>query len=132
MDEEFNKQREYLINKVRKFIEIEVSEDEICAILSDYRYIDYYITYNDEHKKLLLQKKLLNRYARYHEIRFEDSCQIISKYLNSIKPLNDEIYFINQQYAKQPKSNVILSKEPKGFKVDQEPIAIEEYIPIFI
>jgi len=96
MDEEFNKQREYLINKVRKFIEIEVSDDEICAILSDYRYIDYYITYNDEHKKLLLQKKLLNRYARHHEIRFEDSCQIISKYLNSIKPLNDETYFINQ------------------------------------
>ena len=158
--DEFNKQREYLINKLRKFLEfensnyeLEFSDMEICALLSDYRYINYYFTDQDEFKSLLLQRKLLNRYARYHEIRFEDSSHIINKFINSIKPLNDEIEFISQQYTKQQPTNLfgadvripkvsdllgntkpnmtLLSKEPKGSKVQQEPIQIEEYIPVF-
>ena len=139
MDEEFNKQREYLINKVRKFLllevnnyELEITDNEICAILSEYRYINYYFRDTYEYKNLLLQRKLLNRYARYHEIRFEDSCHIISRFLNGIKPLNDELNFIRQQYSIQPKTNLVSSKEPKGSKVTQEPYQIEEYIPIFI
>ena len=127
-----------IINKLRKFLEfensnyeLEFSDTEICALLSDYRYINYYFTDQDEHKSLLLQRKLLNRYARYHEIRFEDSSHIINKFINSIRPLNDSVEFIREQYAKQPPTNLLLSKESKGSKVEPEPIQIEEYIPLF-
>jgi hypothetical protein len=131
---EFNKQREYLINKLRTFLEMDVSDNELCAMLSKYRYLNYYFSDQDEYKSLLLQRKLLNRYARYHEIRYDDSVDIINKYLNSIVPLNDEIKFMREQYAKQPPNNLESSKSKKGSKVTQAPsqLEIEEYVPLFI
>ena len=131
---EFNKQREYLMNKFRTFLEMDVTDEEICAMLSHYRYINYYFSDLNECKSILLQRKLLNRYARYHEIRYEDSIDIIYKYLNSIVPLNDQTEFMRQQYAKQPPNNLESSKSKKVAKIFQEPslIEIEEYVPLFI
>jgi hypothetical protein len=34
---------------------------------------------------MLLERKVFNRYARYHEIRYEDSFEIIHSFINGIK-----------------------------------------------
>jgi hypothetical protein len=93
-DTEFNKQRNFLINTVRDFLGIEVSDEEVCAVL--YRVygnhinnphvhipILYYLKKGDEN--MLLERKVFNRYARYHEIRYEDSLEIIINFVNGIK-----------------------------------------------
>jgi hypothetical protein len=96
-DTELNKQRKFLINKVRDFIGIEVSDAEVLAILArfywntnrqDFRYvpIKYYVKEQD--KNILFERKVLNRYANIHTIRYEDSVDIISDFLGKIKPIN--------------------------------------------
>ena len=93
-DVEFNKQKNFLINTVRKFLEIEVSDEEVLAVL--YRIfgghinspqshipISYYLKMED--KNMLFERKVLNRYAKYHEIRYEDSWEIIYNFINEIK-----------------------------------------------
>ena len=93
-DTEFNKQRNFLINTVRDFLGIEVSDEEVVAVL--YRFygnhvnnphehipISYYLKKEDEN--MLLERKVFNRYARYHEIRYEDSFEIIYSFINKIK-----------------------------------------------
>jgi len=99
-DTEFNKQRKFLINKVKDFIDIQVSDAEVLAILArfylnaqgkcrqDFQYvpIKYYIKEEDEN--ILFERKVLNRYANIHTIRYEDSVDIISNFLGKIKPIN--------------------------------------------
>jgi hypothetical protein len=99
-DTEFNKQRKFLINKVRDFIGIQVSDAEVLAILArfylndrsknrqDFQYvpIKYYVKEQD--KNILFERKVLNRYANIHTIRYEDSVDIISDFLGKIKPIN--------------------------------------------
>ena len=93
-DTEFNKQKNFLINTVRKFLEIEVSDEEVLAVL--YRFYGSYINSPQSHipisyylkmedKNMLLERKVLNRYAKYHEIRYEDSLEIIHNFINEIK-----------------------------------------------
>ena len=93
-DTEFNKQRYYVINKVRDFLNMQVSDEEICAVL--YRFygahinhsqshipISYYLKQEDEN--MLFERKVFNRYAKCHEIRYEDSYEIITNFINKIK-----------------------------------------------
>lgn len=99
-DTKLNKQREFLINKVKDFIGIEVSDAEVLAILArfylndrsknrqDFQYvpIKYYVKEQD--KNILFERKVLNRYANSHTIRYEDSVDIIGDFLGKIKPIN--------------------------------------------
>ena len=93
-DTEFNKQRYYIINKVRDFLNMQVSDEEICAVL--YRFygdhinashnhmpISHYLKQEDEN--MLFERKVFNRYAKCHEIRYEDSYDIIVNFMNKIK-----------------------------------------------
>ena len=88
-DTEFNKQRYYIINKVRDFLNMQVSDEEICAVL--YRIygkhinnpITYYLKQEDEN--MLFERKVFNRYAKCHEIRYEDSYDIIVNFINKIR-----------------------------------------------
>jgi hypothetical protein len=92
---EFNKQKTYLIDKLRKFLDMEVSDEEIISVYNDknlqssIKIFDYYLEVEDEEKKLLNIRKVFNRYARENEIRYEDSIEIIYEFIQSIKPLND-------------------------------------------
>jgi len=88
-DTEFNKQRYYLINKVRDFLETEVSDEEVLAVLYNWvnEPVKYYLKQEDEN--LLFERKVINRYARHHEIRWEDSFLIIKNFLKKINPLNE-------------------------------------------
>ena len=92
-----NKQRNFLINKVRDFIGIEVSEAEVMAVLARFYWntnrqdfqdvpIKYYVKEQD--KNILFERKVLNKYANSHIIRYEDSVDIISDFLGKIKPIN--------------------------------------------
>ena len=105
-DAEFNKQRNFLIKTVRDFLEIEVSDEEVLAILYKYypirqgshQYITYYLEEEDEN--MLFERKVSNRYARHHEIRCEDSDMIFDNFLRKIKPLTDLNEFNREQQKK--------------------------------
>ena len=91
---EFNKQRNFLIITVRDFLGIEVSDEEVLAVLytsfpSHTSYeksisgeIEYYLKKEDEN--MLLERKVINRHAKYHEIRCEDSDMIIQKFFKKL------------------------------------------------
>lgn len=105
-DTKFNKQRDFLINKVRDFFGgnmgsynqgVTVSDIEVLAILARFYWNDrlqdfqdvpikYYI--KEEDQNMLLERKVLNRYAECHVIRYEDSVDIIYDFLRKIKPIN--------------------------------------------
>jgi len=105
-DIQFKNQLKFIINKVKVFLEIDISDDEVYAILIQYHNIPairYYISF--DHRNLLLARKVLNRYARYHEIRYEDSIDIIAEFFNcKLLPINGQAYYENlqqrQQYSK--------------------------------
>ena len=118
-DAEFNKQRNFLIKKVRDFLEIEVSDAEVLAVLYTYspyhipnrnREMGYYLKKEDDN--MLLERKVKNRYAKYHEIRCEDSDMIFHNFLEKIKPFISRNEFNLEQYKK--------SKQHR-----------EQYVPLF-
>jgi len=90
-ENEFVKQRNYLINKFKDFVEIDISEKEIIIFLLTFagetRYY-FPITTDNYHYNLLLIRKFYNKYAKYHEIRYEDSVEIIEGFLHDITPLD--------------------------------------------
>jgi len=86
-DNEFNKKRNSLIKTIREFLGIEVSDQEILAVMFRYSNnprIPYLLYVKKEDKNMLLERKILNRYAKYNEIRFEDSDEIIIDFLSNI------------------------------------------------
>lgn len=146
-DAEFNKQRNFLIKTVRDFLEIEVSDEEVLAILYKYypiqqssqQYITYYLEEEDEN--MLFERKVSNRYARHHEIRCEDSDMIFYNFLRKIKPLTDLNEFNREQHNKSEehkKKLYLLQQEYRrnnGFsKQDVYPntqYVPEKYLPLF-
>lgn len=118
-DAEFNKQRNFLINTVRNFLGIEVSDAEVLAVLYTYspyhipnsnREMGYYLKKEDDN--MLFERKVKNRYAKYHEIRYEDSDMIFHNFLEKIKPLISRNEFQQEQQKK--------SKQHR-----------EQYVPLF-
>jgi hypothetical protein len=90
---EFNKQRKFLINIVREFLEFYIEDDYILAILyifsgslSDIKYYLY-----PEDRNTLFERKLINKYATFHSIRYDDSLYILSEFINDIKALDKYI-----------------------------------------
>ena len=101
---EFNKQRNFLINKVRNFLGIEVSDQEVCAVLYTRNLIEYMYYFKDEDFNMLLERKVLNRHAKYHEIRIEDSRDIINSFLRDIKVINNP--YVNNCRKSQKSDNI--------------------------
>lgn len=122
-DTEFNKQRYYLINKVRDFLGIEVSDEEVLAFLYHYSCygnepVKYYLKQEDQN--LLFERKVANRYARYHEIRCEDSLAIFQNFLKKINPLNDPIVFAQKE-----------NQQEREHQIKGKQYVREKYIPLF-
>jgi hypothetical protein len=132
-DTEFNKQRNFLINTVRDFLGIEVSDAEVLAVLYTYSpyhnqnpsgEIGYYLKKEDEN--MLFERKVKNRYARHHEIRCEDSDMIIRNFLQKIIPLVSRNEFLQQQ--QQKKYHQQMSGEMIGNFTQYVP---KKYVPLF-
>jgi hypothetical protein len=134
-----SKQKDYLIDKIRKFLDMQISDEEIIAVCNDSfggylqnQFYNYYLKVEDQEKKLLTVRKVFNRYARVNEIRYEDSVDIIKDFLIKLKPLNDynewqrenQIRMHNQGYLSKRRS-----ASPKGDKIHEK--IINEYIPLF-
>jgi len=96
-DTEFYKQRNFLIDTVRNFLNMQVSDEEICAIFfkfygahinnqQNHIPFSYYLKPEDEN--MLFERKVINRYAQCNEIRYEDSLAIISNFINKIKSIS--------------------------------------------
>ena len=106
-DIQFKNQLNFLINKVKKFLEIKVTDEEVFALLIWYnsfnaQAIRYYISVDN--MNLLLARKVLNRYAGYHEIRYEDSLEIITEFIDRrLVPINRQAFIESfhqqQQYS---------------------------------
>lgn len=142
-DTEFNKQRNFLIDTVRNFLNIQVSDEEICAVL--YRFypieqghipITYYLKKEDEN--MLFERKVSNRYARYHDIRCEDSDMIFCNFIRKIKPLISPEEFNAEQHKKAQQHSIeqrIKQEQDrmKGiYKNGNYPQYVrEKYIPLF-
>jgi len=138
-DVEFNKQRNFLIKTVRDFLGIEVSDAEVLSILLNrsgghitvqYTPILYYTKKEDEN--MLFERQVYNRYARYYEIRYEDSFDIIRNFIGKIKPLNDYIEWQKENQTRMHNQGYLSkrrSASPKGDKIHEK--IINEYIPLF-
>jgi hypothetical protein len=111
-DTEFNKQRNFLIDTVRNFLNMSVTDEEICAVL--YRFygahinhpqshtpISYYLKKEDEN--MLFERKVFNRYAKCNEIRYEDSLEIISNFITKIKS-KDQVNIQGERRRATPKN----------------------------
>jgi len=104
-DIQFRNQLNFLINKVKKFLEIKVIDEEVFALLIWYnsfnsQAIRYYISVDN--MNLLLARKILNRYARYHEIRYEDSLEIITEFIDrKLIPINRQAFTENFHQRQQ-------------------------------
>ena len=96
-DTEFNKQRNFLIDTVRNFLNMSVTDEEICAVI--YRFYGAHINnqhshipnsyyFKKEDENMLFERKVFNRYAKSHEIRYEDSVEIISNFITKIKSIS--------------------------------------------
>jgi len=139
-DTEFNKQRNFLIDTVRDFLSIEVSEAEVLAVLYTHSpshiqnqkisgEIGYYLKKEDEN--MLFERKVTNRYAKHHEIRCEDSDKIISNYLRKITPLVSRNEFQQQQqkkYHEHREEQQKMRREMRGNYTEYVP---EKYVPLF-
>jgi hypothetical protein len=137
-DVEFNKQRNFLIKIVRDFLEIEVSDEEVLAILYKYfgyQYssrthpngeVKYYLKKEDEN--MLFERKVSNRYARYHEIRVDDSDMIIHNFVNKIQPIINYDKFNQEQ---QKKSQEHQENKRKGLYNNNIQYVPEKYVPLF-
>jgi hypothetical protein len=90
-ESEFNRQQQFIIDKIRDYIKIDITNEEISSIVNEYKsdinHLKYYFKVTDD--DLLIVRKFYNRFARHHHIRYEDSYDIILNYLNKIKILND-------------------------------------------
>jgi len=90
-----SKQKIFLIKKIREFLEIpDCSDASILAIIhslgkNSINNINYYS--KDTDRNVLLERKLINRFAREQEIRYEDSYEIIRNFLLELKEINKEV-----------------------------------------
>jgi len=113
-DTEFNKQRNFLIDTVRNFLNMPVTDEEICAVL--YRFygnhgnrqfnhppISSYLKEEDDN--MLFERKVYNRFAYHQGIRYEDSYQVI---LNFFFKLNqkDQVNIQGERQRATPKINI--------------------------
>ena len=135
-DSAFNKQRNFLINTVRDFMGIEVSDAEVLAVLDRHspshtpnhnpsEEIGYYLKKEDEN--MLFERKVKNRYAKYHEIRCKDSDMIISNFLGKIKPHVNRSEFQQEQQKKYREEQQIRGMKRGNF-TEYVP---EKYVPLF-
>jgi len=113
-----SQQRDLITDNFRKFTEMNFSEESIWAFINSvYPYgeykkflqcdpaIDYCkiqrgtIYLNKQHlnigfyakasdRNILLERKLINEFARNHGIRYEDSKDVLSVFITDIKPIN--------------------------------------------
>ena len=134
-----SKQKDYLIDKLRKFLGMEVSDAEIIAVYTSYNFesgyqndaFNYYLKVEDIDTKLLLVRKLYIKYARYQDIRFEDSVDIIRDFISRIKPLNEPNGW--QKYLIMDKKSLELGngRRPAEPKVNSSERNSGDYVPIF-
>jgi len=128
---ESNKQKDYLTNRLRKFLDMEIKDYEISSIYNDDNYLEhhfnYYFKVEDEDNNLLFRKKVYNRHARLNGIRYEDSVEIIHTFLKKIKPVNDFGEFL-QKYNQN--NRYVVEEEGEGDSINIKK-ALKKYVPIF-
>ena len=94
--EECNEKRLFIINTIKDFLEINFSDAHVLAVL--YIQYSYFVErgtnrvqpntvanyIKKEYQNILFERIVFNKYARYHGIRYEDSVEIIQKFISTI------------------------------------------------
>ena len=95
-EELYSIQRNSITEKFRELLEMpDCSEASIWAVIVSMLpfnhpfKISYYAKESD--KNTLLKEKLINRFAREQEIRYEDSLNVIKEFIFYMKPINKEL-----------------------------------------
>jgi len=138
---EFNRQQQFIMEKIRGYLKIDITNEEISSLINEcINYRDnpmkYYFKVSDD--DLLIYRKLLNKFARHHNIRYDDSYEIISRYLNKIQPLNGyqeylmEYNILSQKHRENENNKRQLDRNYiQHLFIDQTEYS-KRYIPIFI
>ena len=122
IESEFDKQRNFLINKFKEFpanfrIGV-ITNEEICAILfrSDHAAIRYYFKESD--KNTLLVKQYLNRFAKMYGIRYEDALEVMKEFLQSVDDIatckSNFEYVYGDYENRYKKVQILLNVEKKN------------------
>lgn len=96
---EFNRQQQFIMDKIRGYLKIDITNEEILSLINECntntnsKFLKYYFKVSDD--DLLIARKFYNRFAIHHNIRYEDSHDIVLRYFNKIQPLNDYIKYCN-------------------------------------
>ena len=73
---EFKKQKDYLINKLKTFLDMDIKDSEIISIYNDDNYLEnhfkYYFKIEDEDNNLLFRRRVYNRHAQKNFIRYRE------------------------------------------------------------
>jgi len=103
IQKEFTKQKTYLMNRLRNFVGIEISDKEISSIFCDITDVDlrnieknYYhfrkkwvvprnlrnfFENENNDNTVLIARQFYNKYANHYQIRYEDSEDVINIFL---------------------------------------------------
>jgi len=86
----------YIMNmdKIREYIHTDITNKEILLLINENNNKKYYFNKSDD--DLLIAKKFYNKFAKYHNIKYIDSYNIILDYLNKIQPVNDFQEYCNK------------------------------------
>jgi hypothetical protein len=146
---EFNRQQQFIMEKIRGYLKIDITNEEISSLVNEcnisnyehhsikYYGMKYYFKVSGD-DDLLIYKKLLNKFARHHNIRYDDSYEIILRYLNKIQPLNGYQEYCNEYiilYQKHQSNEINRRQLDRNYIqhsfIDQTEYS-KRYIPIFI
>jgi len=143
IESEFDKQRNFLINKFKEFpanfrIGV-ITNEEICAILfkSDHAAIRYYFKESD--KNTLLVKQYLNRFAKMYGIRYEDALEVMKEFLQSVDDIatckSNFEYVYGDYENRYQKVQKLLNGEKNGRSLSTYDLqfieSFEKEIPLF-
>ena len=88
----YNNIKDYIRYIFIDFIKFDVSDEAICSVLL-HKYYDFF-PYNIN---LLLQRQLYNKYANLNGIRYEDSVEILTDFINKIF-ITNKCNYCNNEY----------------------------------
>jgi hypothetical protein len=131
---EFKKQKDYLINKLKTFLDMDIKDSEINSIYNDDNYLEnhfkYYFKIEDEDNNLLFRRRVYNRHAQKNFIRYEDSNEIIHNFLKRIKPINDFSEYLRKNERNE--RNKRYNGEGEGGEGENYQNLIGNYVPLFM
>ena len=97
-DSVYEKQRDFITNKILEFTKLDVPKEWIWAFIYAYYSTDYHSKFYNyikgKDRNILFERKFINTFAKSEEIRFEDAIAVLIDFLNrNLIPINMKEYY---------------------------------------